>query len=206
MGAGRPHRDFRRPRRYTAAIMTWVDGAVLAVLAVSAILAFSRGLVHEVLGVGAWVGAALAALTLRGSVTPLLAGVVEPPWLAEALAASAVFLVVLVLLKLLIAGIARRVQDSLLGGVDRALGLVFGLARGALLVVLAYMLVGMVLPTTDRWPEAVRDARSVPLAYAGAVWLAYQMPTELRPRVAVPPLPSAPTQEELERPPARDRT
>jgi membrane protein required for colicin V production len=195
------------PRGYTPAIMTWVDGAVLAVLAVSAILAFSRGLVLEVLGVGAWVGAVLAALTLRGAVTPLLEGAaVEPPWLAEALAAAGIFLVVLVVLKLLIGGIARRVQDSVLGGVDRALGLVFGLARGAFLVVLAYILAGMVLPTTDRWPEAVRDSRSVPLAYAGAVWLIDHLPPDLRPRVAVPPLRQAPTQEELERPPARNRT
>jgi membrane protein required for colicin V production len=186
--------------------MTWVDGAVLAVLAVSAILAFSRGFVDEVLGVGAWAGAIFAALTLRGALTPYLIDKVEQDWMAEAIAAAGIFLVVLVLLKLIIAGIARRVQDSVLGGVDRALGLVFGVARGAFLVVLAYILAGMVLPTADRWPEAVRDSRSLPLVADAAGWLMDQLPPDLRPRVAEPPVRPAPTQEDLLRPPARNRT
>lgn len=187
--------------------MTWVDGVVLAVLAVSAVVAFFRGLVREALGVGAWIGAVLAALLLREPLAPLLerAGV-EPPWVAEALGAAGVFLVVLLVLKLLIAAIARRVQDSVLGGVDRALGLVFGLARGAFLVVLAYILAGLVLPTPDRWPEAVRDARTLPLAAAGAGWLLAQLPPGIRPHLAEPPVRPAPTLEDLMRPPARNRT
>jgi membrane protein required for colicin V production len=186
--------------------MTWVDGVVLAVLAISAVLAFVRGLVQEVLGVGAWIGAALLALVLRPAVVPLLRGSVEPAWLADALAAGAVFLVVLIILKLFIGAIARRVQNSVLGSTDRALGLVFGAVRGAFLVILAYILGGMVLPATDRWPEAVRDARSLPLVIEGAQWLVAQLPPEYQPRVASPPARPGPTQEDFERPPARNRT
>ncbi|MBL6456642.1 CvpA family protein [Belnapia sp. T6] len=186
--------------------MTWVDAVVLAVLALSALLAFLRGLVQEVLGVGAWIGAAALALMLRPAVAPLLHGTVEPPWLADALAAGGVFVVVLIVLKLIIGTIARLVQNSVLGGTDRALGLVFGLARGAFLVVLAYILGGMVLPATERWPEPVRDARSLPLVIEGAQWLVAQLPTEYRPRVAAPPARPGPTQDDFERPPARNRT
>ncbi|MEN0076707.1 MAG: CvpA family protein [Paracraurococcus sp.] len=186
--------------------MTWVDGVVLAVLAVSALLAYLRGLVQEVLGVGAWIGAAALALTLRPVTAPLLQGTVEPPWLADALAAGGVFLVVLIILKIIISFVARFVQDSMLGGTDRALGLVFGLVRGAFLVILAYILGGMVLPATDRWPEAVREARSLPLVIEGAQWLVARLPAEYRPRIAFPPDRRAPTQDELMRPPARNRT
>jgi membrane protein required for colicin V production len=192
------------PPLYPAA-MTWVDAVVLAVLAVSALLAFMRGLVQEVLGVGAWIGAAALALALRPAVTPLLRGV-DPPWLADALAAGGIFLVVLIILKVIISVVARRVQDSVLGGTDRALGLVFGLARGAFLVILAYILGGMILPAADRWPEAVRDARSLPLAIEGSHWLVAQLPPEYRPRVAAPPARPGPTQDDLMRPPARNRT
>ncbi len=186
--------------------MTWVDVVVLAVLAVSALLAFMRGLVQEVLGVGAWIGAAFLALALRPAVAPLLQGSVEPPWLADAVAMGGVFLVVLLVLKILIGLVARRVQDSMLGGTDRALGLLFGLARGAFLVLVAYILGGMVLPATDRWPEAVRDARTLPLVESGSHWLVAQLPPEYRPRVASPPARPGPTQEDLMRPPARNRT
>jgi len=186
--------------------MTWVDAVVLAVLAVSAVLAFLRGLVQEVLGVGAWIGAAALALILRPSVAPWLQGTVEPPWLADALAAGGVFLVVLIVLKVLIASVARMVQNSVLGSTDRALGMLFGIARGAFLVVLAYILGGMVLPATERWPEPVREARSLPLVIEGAQWLVAQLPADYRPRVASPPARPIPTQEDFERPPARNRT
>ena len=186
--------------------MTWVDGVVLAVIAVSAMLAFVRGLVQEVLGVGAWVGAALLSLVLRPYAVPLLRGSVDPPWLADALAAAGIFLVVLVILKLFIGAVARQVQNSVLGSTDRALGLVFGAARGAFLVVLAYILGGMVLPATERWPNPVREARSLPLVIEGAHWLVARLPPDYRPGVAFPPPRLFPTQEDFERPPARNRT
>jgi membrane protein required for colicin V production len=186
--------------------MTWVDGVVLAVLALSAVVAFFRGLVQEVLGVGAWVGAALLALALRPSLAPLLLDSVGEPWVADAIALLGTFLVVLIILKLLIAAIARRVQDSVLGSTDRALGLVFGLLRGVFLVILAYILGGMVLPAAERWPEAVREARSLPLVVEGAHRLVGMLPPDVRPRVAAPPAQPGPTMEDLLRPPARNRT
>jgi membrane protein required for colicin V production len=185
--------------------MTWVDFLVIAVLAASAVMAFLRGFVEEVLGVGAWVGAVLAGLALQPAVRPMLAGV-EPPWLADALAVAGVFLVVLVVLKIVIAFIARRVQASVLGGTDRALGLVFGLVRGAFLLIVTYILAGMVLPGTDRWPAAVRDARALPLVAAGAEWTVARLPPRFRPTVLLAPGRPAPTLEELMRPPARNRT
>ncbi|WP_200306322.1 CvpA family protein, partial [Paracraurococcus ruber] len=139
-------------------------------------------------------------------VTPLLDGTVEPDWLADALATGGVFLLVLIILKVIIGQVARIVQDSVLGGTDRALGLVFGVARGAFFVALAYILAGMVLPATDRWPEAVRDARSLPLVVDGSNWLVAQLPPEYRPRVVTPPARPGPTQDDLLRPPARNRT
>ncbi|MBX9701000.1 MAG: CvpA family protein [Acetobacteraceae bacterium] len=186
--------------------MTWVDGVVLAVLAFSAIIAFFRGMVREVLGVGAWIGAVLAALVLRNDVAALFGDAIDPPWVAEAVAAAAVFLTVLIVLKVLIGAIANRVQDSMLGGLDRALGLVFGLARGAFLVIAAYILGGMLIPATEQWPPAVRDARFLPHVVEGAEWLAEQLPPGIRPGIAAPPARPGPSQDDLMRPPARNRT
>lgn len=185
--------------------MTWVDLVVLGVIAASALLALARGLVGEVLGLAAWVGAILAGLYSREALAPIFEGMVQERWVAEALAGGAAFLVVLVILKLVTGAIARRVQDSALGGADRALGLVFGAARGAFLILVAYILAGLVVPT-DRWPPVVRDARALPLVEDGAAWLVVQLPPDVRPRLPVPPDRSGPTQDQLLRPPARDRT
>jgi membrane protein required for colicin V production len=186
--------------------MTWVDGVVLAVLALSAVIAFFRGMVREVLSVGAWVGAAALALVLRHDIAGLLGTAFDPPWIAEALAAAGTFLVLLIVLKLLTGAIANRVQESILGDVDRALGLVFGLARGAALTIIAYILGGMLLPAGGQWPQPVRDARLLPIVDGGARWLVAQLPDGVQPRIAVPPRQPEPTQDDLMRQPARNRT
>ncbi len=186
--------------------MNWVDGVVLAVLALSAFVAMFRGLVQEVLGIGAWVGAAFAALALRPVLSPPFLEAVGTPWIADALALAGAFLVVLVVLKIAIAVVARRVQDSALGGADRALGMVFGLARGAFLVVVAYILGGVTLSEPDRWPEPVREARSLPAVAEGARWLMERLPPDYRARLVAPPASPNPGFNDLVRPPPRNRT
>ena len=112
-------------------VMTWVDLAVFGFLGISGLMAFARGFVREILGVGAWVGAVAAAFAglpaMRDSCARLgaVAGMGRSGRLFSRLP-----------------GIADRphhdrrhhraaFRRSALGGVDRTLGLVFGLARGA---------------------------------------------------------------------------
>lgn len=169
--------------------MTWVDFVVLGVLAVSGLLAFSRGFVREVLGVSAWAGA--AAFTYWG--TPLARPrfeqwIANHDWAGFATMAS-LFLGSLLVLMLLSRWIGALVRGSVLGGLDRTLGLVFGIARGAALVVFAYIAVGLVIPT-EQWPAPVVRARAMPLACQGAAWLVAQLPADTRPHL--PPCPTGP--------------
>ena len=185
--------------------MTWVDAVILAVLAISAVIAYFRGLVHEVLGVGAWVGAFAAALLGQPQLAPLAAKYIQPAWLADAITFGGLFLIVLVVLKLVIAWFARAVQNSALGGLDRALGLLFGIARGAFIIVLIYTVAGPFLPGTERWPEPVRDARALPYVATGAAILVAALPADYRPRLPETAARPAPGMEDLLRPPARNR-
>jgi len=84
------------------------------------------------------------------------------------------------------------------------LGLLFGAARGAFLLVVAYIVAGLLLPG-DRWPAPVLESRALPLLSQGAHRVIEAMPPEYRPRLNEPPLPPSPTVEELLRPPARSR-
>jgi membrane protein required for colicin V production len=92
--------------------------------------------------------------------------------------------------------IGSLVRGSPLGGVDRTLGLVFGLARGAVIVMIAYILAGMVFPI-DRWPEPVLAARTLQPIYEGALWVRAQLPEAYRPRVYAPPSGPVTTAEDL---------
>ena len=156
--------------------MTWVDLVVLAVLAVSALVAFLRGLVREVLGLAAWVGAIFAGVWALPRVKPhFQQWLGTSPWI-DPVAFAVVFIISLIVLLLLSRWISALVRASPIGGLDRTLGLVFGLARGAALIIIAYILGGLVLPVVQ-WPKAVLDARCIDFAYQGATWAVEQMPT-----------------------------
>jgi len=168
--------------------MNWVDLVVLAVILLSGLLAFMRGFVREALGLGAWLVAAFVASPY--GVFPYVA-----PWarqqfadstLADTVAYAGVFLIVLIALSVLANSLSNFVHYSALGGLDRTLGLVFGLVRGAVLLAIAYILVGMAVPV-DQWPPAVLDARSLPAIYRGAAWIVAELPAAYRPALAAPP-------------------
>jgi membrane protein required for colicin V production len=169
--------------------MNWVDLVVLALMLVSGLLGVMRGLVREALGVAAWVAAGAVASPYGAFpyVAPWVRRQFSDPTVADAVAFGGVFLVVLILLWLVVRVISNAVRGSALGGLDRTLGLVFGLGRGATLLVVAYILLGIGL-AIEQWPAPILEARSLPTVHRGAEWLAAQLPPKYRPAVAQPPL------------------
>jgi len=178
--------------------MTWVDAVILAVIVISGLLAFLRGLVREVLGIGAWVGAAIIAVWATPFVRPRFQDWLRGhPGLAEPIAYLVLFLVSLAILLFISHRISRVVRGSALGGLDRTLGLVFGLARGAALIVLAYIIAGWLGGPMETWPHAILEARSLQPAYEGAAWVARRLPVAYRPRIDAPPSRRQPTADAL---------
>jgi membrane protein required for colicin V production len=171
--------------------MTWIDAAMLIVIGLSAVFSAVRGFVREVLGVGAWVGAAFAAVKFYPLVQPEIGSLLPASLKHFDIygAMAVVFLVMLVVLSLISALIGGLVQDSVLSGLDRSLGLVFGAVRGAIIVCLAYVAlsVGVAQP---QWPAPVVNARFLPAAYHGAKTLVTLLPKPYQPKVD--PLPGAP--------------
>ncbi|MEI7606504.1 MAG: CvpA family protein [Rhodospirillaceae bacterium] len=159
--------------------MNLVDMGVVGVVAFSAILALMRGLVSEVLSVGGWVGAALTTLYAFPRLQPYMRSHVEPAMLADGMAIVGVFVLSLVIFSVIAHEISKGVRDSALSAVDRSLGLLFGIARGALLVCLAWMLVAWLVPTPDQ-PQWLRESKTRPFAEAGAAYLQALIPAQVR--------------------------
>jgi membrane protein required for colicin V production len=166
--------------------MNGVDFVVLLVVAFSAMMAFMRGFVREILGLGAWIGAGVTAFVLFPTVQPMMRKAIANPDLADPVAFGAVFLVLLILLSLIARFMGRAVRAAGLGGLDRTLGLVYGLARGAVLVIAVYIGAGWIEPM-ESWPNIVLEARTLPSIYLGAVWVAGHVPDVYKPVLAVPP-------------------
>jgi membrane protein required for colicin V production len=145
---------------------TLVDGAVLAVIILSAVLAYARGLVREMLSIAGWVVAAIAAFAFAPAVEPLMR---EIPVVRDVLGTNCelgliagfavVFAIALVIVSLFTPLLAGAVQNSALGPIDQGLGLLFGVARGALLVIIALVVYNQVLGGTGGIPM-VDNSRS----------------------------------------------
>ncbi len=155
-----------------------LDIGIAALLLISAVFAYARGLVHEVLSVAGWIGASFATVYGFPYLKPFARQLTGIDIVADFGAGIVIFVVALVLLSLITRRISKMVKSSGLGAIDRSLGFLFGLARGALIVVVAYIGLGMVYPG-DEQPKWIHQARSMELIAPGATWLATLIPENL---------------------------
>ncbi|MGV6889063.1 CvpA family protein [Rhodophyticola sp. SM2404] len=123
---------------------TIIDGIVAAVIVISAILAYSRGFVREIMSIAGWVVAAILAFLFAPAASPLIGEIPvvgdfvgESCELAIILAFAAVFAIALVIVSLFTPLFSSAIQRSAIGGLDAGLGFFFGVLRGVLLVVVA---------------------------------------------------------------------
>ena len=156
-----------------------IDVLVALIIIISALLAFGRGAAREILGIGAWVGAGIATFFAFPHVRPIARDLIPDSMLiADVVAGVAVFVVVLVVLTIVNQIISGRIQRSRGGALDRTLGFIFGILRGAALVCIAYMLFGSVVQQSD-WPPWVDEARTLPYIKQGVAALREVVPEEV---------------------------
>lgn len=144
---------------------TIIDGVVALIIVLSALLAYSRGFVREALAIAGWVVAGVLAFIFAPQVEPL---VKEIPVVGDFIADScelsmiaaftAVFAVALIIASFITPLFSSLVQRSALGGLDQGIGFVFGVARGILLVAIAYFVYETVI--TSQNIQVIDDSRS----------------------------------------------
>lgn len=138
------------------------DIAVIGLLLLSAIVAYSRGFVREVLSLLAWVGAVVVTVYAFEMVRPYVRQVIPIELFANVATALGIFTVTLIVFSIVGGRIAAAVGRSGHGAVDKSMGFLFGLVRGGLLVTIAYLVVTWVIPW-DEQPDWLREARTTPL-------------------------------------------
>jgi membrane protein required for colicin V production len=135
--------------------MIWVDYLIIGIVALSALIGLARGLIREVLSLVIWAVAVFVAWTFHRSVAEHLT-----PWLSQPSVRVGVAFILLVFAVLILGAILGQVLTTLvdktgLSGTDRLLGVVFGAARGALLVaILVYLASLTPMPDDPWWKES----------------------------------------------------
>ncbi len=163
---------------------TIVDGVVAGVVVISAILAYSRGLVREVLAIVGWGVAAAVAFVFAADAEPLIK---EIPIVRDLIGGScelsiltsfaAVFGVALIIVAVFTPIFAGAVQRSAIGGIDQGLGFLFGVARGLLLVAVAFILYDRIV-REDESMAIVTESKSRAIMASTQEKLEEMIPTE----------------------------
>ncbi|AXI46121.1 colicin V production CvpA [Sulfitobacter sp. SK012] len=131
---------------------TIIDGVVALVIVMSALLAYGRGFVRELMAIVGWIAAAVLAYMFAPKVEPLVR---ELPVVGEFLADSCelsvigaftiVLALTLIVVSLFTPLFSSLVQRSVLGGIDQGMGFLFGVIRGVLLVAVAFFVYSTVI-------------------------------------------------------------
>ncbi|MDF9303109.1 CvpA family protein [Tritonibacter mobilis] len=131
---------------------TIIDGAVALVIVVSALLAYARGFVREVMAIIGWVAAGVLAYMFAPQAEPLMAEIpVVGDFIADSCELSmiaaffAVFAIALIVVSFFTPLLAGLVQRSALGGLDNGAGFFFGVLRGILLVVIGFFVYNVIM-------------------------------------------------------------
>lgn len=152
-----------------------VDVVVLLVLVVSALLALLRGFVAEILSIVGWVLAVFAVMYGLQPLQPHLEAYMGKGLLSMASSAGVLFVGTLALMSSVSYVISRQMRGHHLSAIDRSLGFLFGLLRGALLVCLLYICVSFVFPPKkegevdpNSMQATLKSARTQPALEAGS--------------------------------------
>lgn len=159
--------------------ITLLDFVVAGVVLLSAVLAMVRGFTREVLSIAAWATAAIATVYFFPDVRDWAREVipVEPKVIADIIAGAGIFLTVLILVSLITMRVSDAILDSRIGPIDRALGFVYGGARGFLLVVIAFLFFAWLVPERSQ-PVWVQNAQSKPMLEGAGQSLLAMLPED----------------------------
>lgn len=153
-----------------ATTLTVFDIAVLLIVGISIVLAFSRGFATVALSLVAWIATIFAVVFAGELITPYLRPYVEPSWLADTLTYAGLFIGGLFILKWLAGLIGGAIKNSPVGFLDRSLGALFGLLRGMVLVSALYFGFTKLVPGDE--PIWIEKAQTRPLVAWGSEMLA----------------------------------
>ena len=157
--------------------ITLLDIIVLAVMLLSGLLAMIRGFMREILSIAAWGAAALTTLYAYQKLLPTAKTYFNNETVAAVAVVAGVFILTLIVVSIITVRISDMILDSRIGALDRTLGFLFGLARGLLIMVVAFLFFAWLVPDKQQ-PDWVRNAKSRVMLQGTGDWLMGLLPDD----------------------------
>src|SRR5688572_9699154 len=157
--------------------ITLLDVILLVVMLISALLAMVRGFMREVLSIASWAAAALLTLYAYPRLKPIVLQYFSNDIVASAVTIGGVFLGTLLIVSVITIKISDMILDSRVGALDRTLGFLFGLGRGLVIVVVAFLFFAWLVPAKSQ-PSWVQSAKSKVVLQSTGDWLKGLLPDD----------------------------
>jgi len=157
--------------------VTLLDILLLVVMLISGLLAMIRGFMREVLSIAAWGIAAIATLYGYSRILPTVKTYVSSDIVAAAVTIIGVFLITLLVISIITVRISDMILDSRVGALDRTMGFLFGLGRGLIIMVVAFLFFAWLVPDRSQ-PEWVKSAKSKVVLQNTGEWLMSMLPED----------------------------
>jgi membrane protein required for colicin V production len=158
--------------------ITTLDIILIGVMLVSALLAMIRGFMREILSIAAWIIAAGVTLYSYAKLLPFAKSYFSNDILATVVLVVVTFLGTLLIVSIITVRFSDMVLDSRVGALDRTLGFLFGLGRGLIIVVVAFVFFAWLVPERSQ-PEWIRNAKSRVVLQGTGDWLISMLPEDL---------------------------
>jgi membrane protein required for colicin V production len=157
--------------------ITLLDFILIGVMLVSAVLAMVRGFMREVLSIAAWIIAAGATLYAYGKLLPFAKAYFNNDYVATGVVVGGTFLLTLIIVSIITVRFSDMILDSRVGALDRTLGFLFGLGRGLIIVVVAFLFFAWLVPPRTQ-PGWVANAKSRVVLQSTGDWLMSMLPDD----------------------------
>jgi membrane protein required for colicin V production len=157
--------------------ITLLDILLLVVMLISGLLAMIRGFMREILSIAAWGIAAVVTLYSYTRVLPVAKQYVSSDMVATAISVGGIFLLTLLIVSIITIRISDMILDSRVGALDRTLGFLFGLGRGLIIVVVAFLFFNWLVPDRSQ-PAWVSGAKSKVVLQSTGQWLMSMLPDD----------------------------
>lgn len=159
--------------------MAWLDIAILVIVLLSAVISLVRGFVREAFSLAIWVLAFWVAWSFFRDLEVPLRSLIDSPTARLGIAFGVLMVATLIVGGLINYLVIQLVERTGMSGTDRLIGMVFGTARGVVLVAVLVLLAGLTpLPAEDWWGESSLVGYFQELAY----WLRELLPPEMADR------------------------
>jgi membrane protein required for colicin V production len=136
--------------------MGWFDIAILGVILLSALISLVRGFVKESISLATWLAAGFIALTYYLVLADMLSSYIESPTISQAAAFAILFISTLIIGAIINYMVSQLVNKTGLSGTDKMLGIIFGAARGVLIVSMVVLFAGLTpMPQEAWWQESM---------------------------------------------------